>query len=165
MNLSSLASNAGFKGNLGNDIIFLILFLLVSFIISFVMGKHRLIASLLGVYVAYAVVSLANFDLTKDPGNKALLFLAILIGFIISFSRIIRANVSGHGPALALKLVIGTVIVVGFSISIILSWYPAKDLVAFITPNTRIYFTSDIYRFLWAIAPLVYLGVVRKRMD
>jgi len=165
MNLNNLVSNLGVKGSLVGDVSFLILFLLVSFVVSFVLGKHRILVSLLGVYAAYAVVSLANFDFTRDPQNKTLFFLAILIGFIVMFSRIIHSSVSGHGPAFIVKMTIGTAIVIGLSLSIILLWYPAKDLANIVTPGAKVYFMDDFYKLLWAIAPLVYLGIVRKRID
>lgn len=164
MYLNNLFSTIGFKGNLGSDVIFLIVFLLVSFAVSFVMGKHRLLVSLLGVYVAYAVTNLAKSDFIKDSNTRVLLFLAVLVGFILLFARIIRASVSGSGPALIVKMVIGAAIVIGLSLSIILGWYGAKDFENFISPNVRLYFTADLYKFLWAIAPLAYLIVVRKRM-
>lgn len=165
MNLNNLASSAGFKGNLGNDLTFLILFLLVSFALSFIVGKHRLLASFLGIYVAYAIVSTSNFDFLKDPNSKTIIFLAIIIGFVLIFSRMIHSSVAGSGPALIAKLVIGAAIVIGLSLSIILGWYPEKAFAAFITPTMKTYFTGDLYKFLWAIAPLVYLGIVRKRMS
>lgn len=165
MNLNNLLGGLGIKSNLAGDVSFLILFVLVSFVVSFLMGKHRLLVSLLGVYAAYAVVSLASFDFLKEPSMKALAFLAILVGFVAFFSKIVRGSVSGHGPMLMVKLALGTAIVIGLSLSIILSWYTPKELADIITPTTRKYFTDDIFRFLWAIAPLVYLGVVRKRID
>jgi len=165
MNLNNLLNNFGAKGSLAGDVSFLILFLLVSFVVSFVLGKHRILVSLLGVYAAYAVVSIANFDFLKNSQNRSLLFLAVLVGFILFFSKIIRGSVSGHGPMLIAKLAIGTAVVVGLSLSVILSWYTPKELAGIITPNTRKFFTDSFYQFLWAIAPLVYLGVVRKRID
>ena len=165
MNLNNLLGSIGIKSNLAGDVSFLILFVLISFVISFVLGKHRILVSLLGVYAAYAVVSLANFDFVRDPQTKSLFFLAILIGFVMMFSRIIRGSVSGHGPVFYAKLTIGTAIVIGLSLSIILVWYPAKDLANVVTPSVKMYFTDSLYRFLWAIAPLVYLGIVRKRID
>jgi len=165
MNLNNFVNNFGIKGSLAGDVSFLILFLLVSFVVSFVLGKHRILVSLLGVYAAYAVVSLANFDFVRDPQSKSLLYLAILVGFIVMFSRIIRGSVSGHGPAFIVKMTIGTAIVVGLSVAIIIGWYPAKDTASIVTPNVRYYFSGDLFRFLWGIAPLVYLGIVRKRID
>jgi hypothetical protein len=165
MNLNNIVSSLGVKGNLVGDVSFLIVFLIVSFVLSFILGKHRILVSLLGVYAAYVVVSLANFDFVRDSQTKILFFLAVLIGFIMMLTRIIRGSVSGHGPALMLKMTVGTAIVVGLSLSIILTWYPAKDLTSLITPSARSYFTDDLYKFLWAIAPLVYLGIVRKRID
>jgi hypothetical protein len=165
MNLNNLLGNIGIKSNLAGDVSFLIMFLLVSFVVSFVLGKHRILISLLGVYAAYAVVNLANFDFVRDPQTKSLFFLAILIGFVATLTRIVRGSVSGAGPAFYAKLTIGTAIVIGLSLSIILVWYPAKDLENVVTPSVKMYFTDDLYRFLWAIAPLVYLGVVRKRID
>jgi hypothetical protein len=165
MNLNNLISGLGIKSNLAGDVSFLIIFLLVSFVVSFAMGKHRLLVSLLGVYAAYAVVSLASFDFLKEPSMKTLVFLAILVGFAAFFSKIVRGSVSGHGPMLMVKLVIGTAIVIGLSLSIILSWYTPKELADIITPGTRKFFTGDFWKFAWGIAPLVYLGIVRKRID
>ena len=165
MNINNLISNLGFKGNLAGDVSFLVLFLLVSFVVSFALGKHRILVSLVGVYAAYAVVALASFDFLKEPSMKALVFLAVLIGFVVFFSRIIRGSVSGHGPMFMVKLTIGTAVVIGLSLSIILSWYTPKELANIITPGTRKFFTGDFYQFLWGIAPLVYLGIVRKRID
>ncbi|OGI26050.1 MAG: hypothetical protein A3J76_05600 [Candidatus Moranbacteria bacterium RBG_13_45_13] len=165
MNLNNFISGLGIKSNLAGDVSFLILFLLVSFVVSFALGKHRILVSLLGVYAAYVVISFAKFDFLKEPNMKALAFLAILAGFVIFFSKIIRGSVSGHGPMLMVKLVVGTAIVIGLSLSVILSWYTPKELSDVITPGTRKFFTGDFYQFLWTIAPLVYLGVVRKRID
>jgi hypothetical protein len=165
MNLNNLISSLGIKGTLASDVSFLIVFLLVSFVVSFVLGKHRILVSLLGVYAAYAVMSLANFDFLKDPQMKLFLFLAVLIGFVMMFSPIIRGRISGSGLAFFAKMTIGTAIVIGFSLSIIIGWYPAKDLASLITPNMRAYFSEDLYKFLWAVAPLVYLGIVKRRMD
>ena len=165
MNLNNLISNLGLKGNLAGDVSFLILFLLVSFVVSFGLGKHRLLVSLLGVYAAYAVVSLSGFQFLKEPNMKALVFLAVLVGFVVFFSRIIRGSVSGHGPMLMVKLTIGTAVVIGLSLSIILSWYTPKEIADIITPGTRKFFTDDFWKFLWGIAPLVYLGIARKRID
>jgi hypothetical protein len=165
MNLNNLLGSFGIKSNLAGDVSFLIIFLLVSFVVSFALGKHRILVSLLGVYAAYAVVNLAEFDFLKDPQTRTLIFLAILIGFIVFFSRIVRGSVSGSGPAFFAKLAIGTAIVIGLSLSIILSWYSPKELANIVTPNVRTYFAGDAWKFLWAIAPLVYLGVVRKRID
>ena len=165
MNLNNLLSGIGIKSNLAGDVSFLILFLLVSFVVSFVIGKHRLLVSLLGVYAAYVVVNFANFEFLKDPSARTLVFLAVLVGFVFFFSKIIRSSVSGYGPMFIAKLVLGTAIVLGFSLSIILTWYTPKEIADIITPTTRKYFTDDIFRFLWAIAPLVYLSAVRKRID
>jgi len=165
MNLNNLLGSFGIKSNLAGDVSFLIIFILVSFAVSFALGKHRILISMLGVYVAYAVVNLSHFDFLGEPSTKALVFLAILIGFALYFSKVVRSSISGHGPVLMAKLTIGTAVVIGLSLSIILNWYTPKELSEIITPGTRKFFTDDFWRFLWAIAPLVYLGVVRKRVD
>ena len=165
MNLNNLLGNIGIKSNLAGDVSFLILFVLISVVVSFVLGKHRILVSLLGVYVAYAVVNLANFDFVREPQAKMLFFLTILVGFIMIFSRIIRSSVSGHGPMLVVKLAVGTAVVIGLSLSIILNWYSTKELADVITPSVKAWFTGDFYKFAWGIAPLVYLGIVRKRID
>jgi hypothetical protein len=165
MNLNNLLGSLGIKSNLAGDVSFLILFILVSFVVSFALGKHRLLVALLGAYVAYVVVAFANFEFLKEPNMKALVFLAALIGFVMYFSKIVHSSISGSGPVFMAKMTIGTAVVIGFSLSIILGWYTPKELADVITPGTRKFFTDDLWRFFWAIAPLVYLGVVRKRID
>lgn len=165
MNLNNLLGNIGIKNDLAGDASFLILFLLASFVISFVLGKRRILVSLVGVYAAFTIVNFANFEITREPQGKVLVYLAILVGFVVMFSRIVRGSVSGHGPILAVKLTIGTAVAIGLSLSVILNWYSPKELENIITPGVRTYFTGDFWRFVWSIAPLVYLGVVRKRID
>ncbi|MDD5489656.1 MAG: hypothetical protein PHP25_03200 [Candidatus Moranbacteria bacterium] len=165
MNLNNLLGGLGIKSNLAGDVSFLIIFILVSFVVSFALGKHRILVSLLGVYAAYVVVNFASFGFLKEPSAKTLAFLAILVGFVAFFSKIIRGSVSGHGPIFMAKLVLGTAIVIGLSFSVILNWYTPKELADIVTPGTRKFFTDDFWKFIWAIAPLVYLGVVRKRID
>ncbi len=165
MNLNNLLGNIGIKSNLAGDVSCLILFLVVSVAVSFLLGKHRILVSLFGIYISYAVVNLSSFDFLEDPKTKALVFLAILIGLIVFFPKIVRGSISGHGPYFYVKMAIGTAIIIGFSLSIILNWYPAKELADIVTPNVRTYFVGDFYKFLWTIAPLVYLGVVRRRID
>ena len=165
MNLNNLISNLGFKGTLAGDISFLIIFILVSFLVSFALGKRRILVSLLGVYVAYSVVAFSSFQFLEDPSSKTLAFLGVLVGFIVIFSKIIRGSVSGHGPMLIAKQVVGTAIVIGLSLSVILNWYTPKEIADIITPGIRKFFTGEFYRFVWGIAPLIYLGVVRKRID
>jgi len=165
MNLNNLLDNLGVKSNLAGDVSFFILFILVSFVISFALGKRRLLVSLVGVYAAYTVVNFAKFEFLKEPSVKTLAFLAVLVGFVLFFSRIIRGSVSGHGPMLIAKLAIGTAVVIGLSLSVILSWHTPKELAGIITPGTKQFFTGDFWQFVWAIAPLAYLGAVRKRID
>ncbi len=164
MNLNNLLGNIGIRSNLAGDVSFLILFLIFSLAVSFVLGKRRILVSLLGVYAAYGIVNLAKFDFLKESSVKTLIFLALLVGFILFFSKIVRGSISGHGPILIVKLFLGTAIVIGFSLSIVLSWQAPKELADIITPGARKFFTEDFWRFFWAIAPLVYLGIV-KRID
>jgi len=164
MNLNNLLGSIGIRSNLVGDVSFLILFLAFGLAVSFVLGKRRMVVSLLGVYAAYGIINLARFDFLKEPSTKTLVFLALLIGFVLFFSKIWRGSISGHGPVLVAKLFLGTVIVTGLSLSVVLSWQTSKELTDLITPSARKFFTDDFWRFVWSIAPLVYLGVV-KRID
>jgi hypothetical protein len=110
------------------------------------------------------VISMSNFEFLKDPNLKIILFIALIIGFVLMFSRMIHSSISGSGPVLIAKMALGCAIVIGLALSIILSWYPAKNLIGVITPNAASYFSSDLARFLWAIAPLMYLGIIKKRL-
>jgi len=164
MNINNLVSSLGLKGNAAGDVSFLVLFLLVSFAISFVLGRHRLLTSFLGIYTSFTIVTLAAFDFLKDAQNKVLFFIALAVAFVVLFQKVIRGSISGYGTVLLVKLFIGGILVVGLVLSVVLSWLPSKELADFITPSAKKFFEGDLSRFLWALGPLVYLAVVRKRL-
>lgn len=165
MNLNNLIANLGVKGTAAGDVTFLILFLLVSFVLSVALGRHRILVTMLGIYASYVIVFLVPETFVDDPNTKAILLLALIVAFVVMFGRIIRANLSGSGTAYLVKSTIGAAVILGLFLSVVFSWLPAKELTQFATPTTKKFFTEDLYRFFWALAPLVYLGVVRKRID
>jgi hypothetical protein len=165
MDINNLVSNLGLKGTLGSDVVFLILFLLVSFVLSVVLGRQKILVAMLGVYASYVAVLFIPKSFVTDANTKMLLFVALVVAFIMFFGKIIRASLSGSGTNYIIKSIVGSAVIIGLILTIIFSWVPAKELANFVTPTTKIYFTEDIYKFLWAIAPLVYLAVVRKKID
>lgn len=165
MDINNLISSLGFKGSLGSDVVFLILFLLVSFALSVGLGKQKILVAMLGVYASYVAVLFIPKSFVSETNTKVLLFVALVVAFIIFFGRIIRASLSGSGTNYIVKSTVGSAIILGLILVIIFNWMAAKELANFVTPATKKYFTEDLYKFLWAIAPLVYLAVVRKRID
>jgi len=165
MEINNLTSSLGLKGSLGSDVVFLILFLLISFALSVGLGRQKILVAMLGVYASYVAVSFIPKNFISDANTKILLFVALVVAFIIFFGRIIRASLSGSGASYIVKSTVGSAIILGLMLVIISNWMVAKELANFVTPATKKYFTEDLYKFLWAVAPLVYLAVVRKRID
>jgi hypothetical protein len=165
MDINSLVSSLGLKGTLGSDVVFLILFLLLSFVLSVGLGRQKILVAMLGVYASYVAVSFIPKNFVSEQNTRILIFVALVVAFIIFFGRIIRASLSGSGAHYLIKSIIGSAIIIGLVLVIIFSWMGTKELASFVTPATKKYFTEDLYKFLWAIAPLVYLAVVRKKID
>jgi hypothetical protein len=165
MNISNFISSLGFKGNIGSDIVFWILFLVISFVFSLAIGKKRILVTIVGIYASFVVVSFIPKGFIEDPINKAIIFIGLLVAFVVMFGKIINARLIGSGPSFFIKSTIGSATLIGLFLVVTIGWIPSKELSGFMTPNTKKFFTDELYRFLWAIAPLVYLGVVRKKID
>ncbi|MFA5871941.1 MAG: hypothetical protein WC858_04475 [Parcubacteria group bacterium] len=165
MDINSLIGSFGFKENLGSDIVFWILFIILSFVFSLAIGKKRILVTIVGIYASFVVVSFIPKSFITDPFNRAILFVALLVAFVVMFGKIINASLIGSSPSYFIKSTIGSATLLGLFLVIIFGWLPGKELSNIVTPSTKVYFTDEIYRFLWTVAPLVFLGVVRKKID
>ena len=89
MEINNLVSSLGLKGNVGSDVVFLILFLLVSFVLSVGLGRQKILVAMLGVYASYVAVSFIPKSYASEANTKILLFAALVVAFIMFFGKII----------------------------------------------------------------------------
>lgn len=141
----------------------------VAFVILFglTLGRSKILTVLLATYTGLAVVSNLPY-LTPETSEKfglgpAFVLKMIVFGavLIVSFFFLARMGIlpeSGisHLPHIFLF----SILQAGLLISIVISFIPAAS--TSLAPFTRTIFVSDISRFLWILAPIVAMALVKK---
>lgn len=164
----------GFLGGINWSIPSWDLFIGLFFIIAVVLyglalGRDRILVILLSIYIALAITSNLPF-ITERTAEKfgfgtvfvlkivvfsaAVVFLFFLfskIGFFSSFTQ--TASIFHVGMF--------SVLHVGLLISIILSFLP-ETAIETLASFTRTLFISDLAKFLWILAPIVAMFLVKK---
>ncbi|MBN1585542.1 hypothetical protein JW899_04215 [Candidatus Uhrbacteria bacterium] len=146
------------------DLFILLFFVVAVFFYGMMLGRDRIVTILISIYMSLAVVSNAPFigQLRPESGGYAavriLSFIGIfvLIFFLLSRSSVMRSFASvGYGSWW--QVWVFSVFHVGLMVSITLTLLP-PEAAAHLAPVTRGVFASDIGRFLWIVAPI--LGIV-----
>ncbi|MBU1167374.1 hypothetical protein KKC60_03125 [Patescibacteria group bacterium] len=142
--------------------LFIVLFFVVSvFVYGLSLGRERIMVILASIYMAYAVSSNLPF-ITEKMSQKfnlgpvfvmrTVVFLVILVALFFLFSRMNIFNNLGGGTSLPV-VALFSVLHVGLFVTIIFSFIPPTAL-AGLSSTTRMVFGSEIGKFLWIIAPI-----------
>lgn len=134
------------------------------------LGKDRIIAIMMSIYMALAVVAaLPNFVLNiKVTDSYTLQVTAFFSVFIVLFFLLSRqAVVNALSPKSQGKwwqTLIFSILHVGLLVSVTLSYLPPNMLEKF-SPFTRYLFTNEWTAFAWIAAPILAMIVVGKSGD
>lgn len=152
------------------DLFIVLFFIVAAFIYGFSLGRDRVIAILVSVYMALAVVNTAPF--IGDPnteiniGNLFVFRLSTFVGvqvllfFLLSRSALLSTVAASDDKGSWWQVLLFSCLHVGLIISIILSLLPAS-FVETLSPITQTIFTSELARFIWIVAPIVAMVVVK----
>ena len=147
------------------DLLILIFFVVAVFIYGFALGRNRIVATLIAVYMALAVVNTAPFldgiinkvlSIDKMGQVFAFKFGLFLLVFAILFFLFSRSALILGGDERAgswWQVPIFSILHIGLLLSIALSFLPADSSLQ-LAPITREIFASDIGRFVWITAPI-----------
>ncbi|MCK4858382.1 MAG: hypothetical protein KAT58_10465, partial [candidate division Zixibacteria bacterium] len=125
----------------------------------------RIIIILVSIYMALAVVSNAPFidQLRVDSGGGFLAFrvtafvgIFVLLFFLLSRSVVMKSFAS-IGSGNWWQVLLFSIFHVGLLVSVTLALLP-PEATEHLAPMTRQIFVSDVGRFLWIVAPI--LGIV-----
>jgi len=147
------------------DLFIILFFIVIVFFYGMMLGRDRIVIILVSIYMALAVVSNAPFigQLRLDTdGNFTIFRVAAFIGiFVLLFFLLSRSAVmqsfSAIGTGSWWQVLMFSVFHIGLLVSITLTLLP-PDATMSLAPITRQVFASDAGRFLWIVAPI--LGVV-----
>ncbi len=152
------------------DLFIIIFFVVAIFIYGFALGRERVLVILTSIYISLAITT--NLPFINDTMSKKfglgpvfvlqiLVFLGCIAGVFFLLSRL--GALSGFGGSPSMPLIgLFSVLQVGLLISTVLSFLP-KTALASLSSLTKFAFTSDIGHFLWILAPIAALYLLRQK--
>ncbi|HEX9664526.1 MAG TPA: hypothetical protein VGA49_01750 [Patescibacteria group bacterium] len=154
------------------DLFIILFFIIAAFIYGLSLGRDRVIVIMVGIYMALAVVNNAPF-INAGAGAqigiydfyvfKVTAFIAtfIILFFLLSRSSLLRAISNIEISAGLFQVLIFSLLHVGLFVSITLSFLP-PEAVNNLSGLTRQVFVNETSQFLWIIAPIVFMGILKS---
>ncbi len=165
MNGELLFSKIGISEKIGQDIFLLLLILLVSFLFSLLIGRHRILAVLINTYVSFALLSVAPEKLFSSDLNKFFVFLVILIVLTLANRRFFDVYFPGSSSSIFWKMALLGFLEITLILSIALSFLPKKEALNYVSLSAYDYLVLDWSQLFWMIAPLAFVFFFgRKRL-
>ena len=156
------------------DLFIFLFFIVFSLLYGFSLGRDRIIAIIVSIYMALAVVHAAPFlsslegktvQLAVGPyfAFRVTLFLGVflLIFFLLSRSAVMGTLGGVDAQGRLWEVVLFSFLHVGLLISVTLSFLPALITDQFAV-LTRVIFLSEIGRFVWVVLPIAAMVLVRR---
>lgn len=149
--------------------LFIYIFFAASIIFyGLILGRDRILIILFSIYISLAVASnlpYINDTFAKKFGfgpvfvMRLFVFAAFMVGLYLLFNKMGLLSTFSENAGI-FHIGIFSVLHVGLMISIILSFVPQEALS--LSDFTKTLFTSDFSKFLWIVAPLAAMFLVRQ---
>lgn len=154
------------------DLFIIIFFIAAAFVYGLSLGRDRIIVILVSMYMALAIINTAPF-LGKLSGQfgidqlfvvrvTAFIGVFLLLFFLLSRSALLGTIVKSTSDGRWWQTILFSFLHIGLLISLVLSFFPAQTQGA-LTPLTTKIFATDIARFLWVLAPILAMVVLRDK--
>jgi hypothetical protein len=152
--------------------LFIVLFFLVTvFLYGMSLGRDRIIIILVSIYMSLAVISNAPIEGVFGGAEiqvgkyfafqvSAFLGLFVLLFFMLSRSALSKTFSKLHSGSW-FQVLLFSVFHVGMLVSITLSFLPA-EAVDHLAPLTRQVFAGETMKFLWIVAPIASMIVLKS---
>lgn len=153
------------------DLFILIFFVVASLLYGLSLGRDRIVVVLVSIYMALAVVQNAPFlkqftatvTVNQSFAFRVTIFLGLflLLFFLLSHSGLVKMFGSSSKQGRWWQVVLFSFLHVGLLLSVTLSFLPldAREALA---PITRTIFVGDMARFIWIIAPIFVMILVKE---
>ncbi len=152
------------------DLFIILFFVIAGFLYGLSLGRDRIIVILVSIYMALAVVNTAPYigNLTTEVGVSSLFvfkissFVAVFIAlfFLLSRSALLSTIANSDSRGSWWQVLLFSFLHVGLLTSITLSFLPPASLDK-LAPLTRTLFASEAANFLWILAPIVAMIVIK----
>jgi hypothetical protein len=158
-----LLSKLGISTGMSQDIMLLFVLVFISFLFGMFIGRHKLIAVLVNIYVSYALVNVIPANFFSDPTYRALVFLILIVGLTLLGKRMFDIYISGAGSGFLWRIFAMSFLEVVLLLSIVISLLPKKEALSYVSASSYGYLATDPMKLIWMIAPLVFMFFVQRR--
>lgn len=152
------------------DVFIVLFFIIAGFLYGLSLGRDRIIVILVSIYMALAVVNTAPYlaNVTAEIGVSSLFavkistFIAVFIALFILLSRsaLLSTIASSDSHGSWWQVLLFSFLHVGLLTSITLSFLPESALDK-LAPLTRTLFATQFANFLWILAPIVAMIILK----
>lgn len=152
------------------DLFIILFFVIAGFLYGLSLGRDRIIVILISVYMALAVVNSAPFigNFQADIGIdqffafriSTFVVVFIILFFMMSRSALLATVASSDTRGSWWQVLLFSFLHVGLLISITLSFLP-PSAATHLAPLTQKIFVEDIGRFIWIIAPILAMVLIK----
>ena len=164
MNFNSIFSQIGVPASMAQDVMFLLVIALVSFIFGMLIGKHRLITVLINIYASFAILKVVPGGYLTTYSAVLLFFFAVLVALTILGKSLFEISISGSGSGFLWRVFMVSFLEVALLASITLSIMPKKEALLYVSKTVYGYMVLPNAQFLWMVAPLAALFIIHKRL-
>ncbi|MDO9231697.1 MAG: hypothetical protein Q7U36_04460 [bacterium] len=163
MNLDLLLSKIGISQNFVQDFTLLLVVAILTVAVAFLVGRHRLIQSLVGIYISLALLQAFPEKYLNDYSFELIFFFVALVLVTISSKKIFGIYISG--AEFMWRIFVMSFLEVVLLLSVVFTITPKKIVLGYISPNAYDYLVSPIFHFSWMFIPLLFVYLIRKRLN
>ncbi|MFZ2975049.1 MAG: hypothetical protein WA055_00270 [Candidatus Moraniibacteriota bacterium] len=163
MNLDLLLSKIGISQSFVQDFTLLLVVAILTVAVAFLVGRHRLIQMLFGTYVALALFSAFPEKYLSDYSFELVFFFVALALVTIFSKKIFGIYISSS--EFMWRIFVVSFLEVVLMLSIVFTITPKKIALEYISPNAYGYLVSPIFHFTWLFIPLLFVYLIRKRLN
>lgn len=152
------------------DLFIILFFVIAALLYGMSLGRDRIIVILISIYMALAVVNTAPYinDITAEVGVNeffvvkitAFVSIFVVLFFLLSRSALLATVASSDSQGRWWQVIVFSFLHVGLLISITLSFLPGSATEN-LAPLTQTLFVSELARFLWIIAPILLMIIIK----
>lgn len=148
------------------DLFIVLFFIIAGFLYGLSLGRDRIITIIISIYMSLAVVNtppVANVVQSWTAWKMStFLVVFIVLFFLLSRSALMKTIANSDAQGTWWQVILFSVVHVGLLVSIVLSFLPPEG-VNKLSPLTRTLFTHDYARFIWIIAPILLMILLKGK--
>ncbi len=165
MNFNLIFSQLNFSADGIQDLIFVVVIVLISFVFSVLIGRSRLIAVLINSYVALAILKAIPANFLTTYTSSLLFFFSFFIGLFLLGKKLFEIRIYGSGSGFLWRVFALSFLEIMLLTSVTLSIIPKRIDSLYVSKNIYQLLASPNAYFFWLIMPLIGLLLVRKKLS